>query len=282
MLLFEMIDYITRELTGSGIAPPESSAMARMLLAHKLAIGLPQLPFHHHAKMDIGDISGDLARLKSGEPLQYVTGETEFMGLPLYCSPAALIPRGDSEAIVETAVSLMRDLPAPLIADICTGGGAFALALAHLLPQARLWAVDISPPALDLAARNAAHLRLSHRIEFLAGDLLRPLADKGLYFDLIISNPPYVPSAQLEHLPPQVKNEPALALDGGTDGLCFYRRLAADAGPFLHSDGLLLMEHGADQTESVAQIMRSAGFVPLKVICDYAHRERGTLVKRAF
>ena len=145
MLLFEMIDHITRELTGSGIAPQESYAMARMLLAHKLAIELPQLPFHHHAKIDLSDISAELARLKSGEPLQYVTGETEFMGLPICCAPTALIPRGDSEAIAETAVSLMRNLPAPRIADICTGSGAFALALAHLLPQARIWAVDISP-----------------------------------------------------------------------------------------------------------------------------------------
>jgi release factor glutamine methyltransferase len=281
MLLYEMIDYIARELTGTGIAPEESYAMARILLAHKLAIDLPYLPLHHHTMIDLIDISEELARLKAGEPLQYVIGETDFMGLPMCCAPSALIPRGDSEAVAEKAMTLMQKLPMPLIADICTGSGAYALALAAHLPQARIWAVDISPEALILAIKNATRLQLLDRIEFIEGDLLNPLIEKNLRFDLIISNPPYIPSAELENLPPQVKHEPAIALDGGADGLYFYRRLAADAASLLKPDGLLLMEHGADQTGQVAKIMQSAGFTPLEVIEDYGHHQRGTLVKRS-
>lgn len=279
MLLKEIIDYITNELKESGIEPHEAYAMARILMAHKLSIALPHLPLHHGEIFQPCDIAEELAHLKNGEPLQYVIGETEFMGLPICCTASALIPRGDSEVVAETAIQLMEGLPAPKIADICTGSGAYALALAKHLPQAKLWAVDISPEALILAHNNAARLNLESQIEFLEGDLLLPLMTRGLYFDMIVSNPPYIPSAQLEDLPPQVQHEPAIALDGGADGLYFYRRLAADAGSILKKEGLLLMEHGADQADEISRIMQDAGFIPLRIIEDYGHNQRGLLVK---
>ena len=277
MKVCELSVLIQEELVRSGIDAAESAMMARLLLAHHLAVPLNQLPLHHHDEFAAAALEADLERLKNGEPLQYVTGETEFMGLTLSCTPSALIPRGDSEVVAERAIQLMQQQPAPRIADICTGCGAYALALAAHLPQAQLWAVDISPEALQLARRNAQQLQLEQRVVFCQGDLLTPLLEQGLRFDLLVSNPPYIPSSELPELPPQVRREPAIALDGGADGLYFYRRLAADSGQLLTPQGLLLIEHGEDQAAEIAAIMSGAGFQQLEVIEDYGHRQRGSL-----
>ncbi len=280
MKLRQMQDYIVGELVASDIDSNEAASMARLLLCHKLAIDLPHLPQHYADNMEISDIETELNRLKDGEPLQYITGETEFMGLPLFCAASALIPRGDSEVVAELAIKLMKDIDTPLIADVCTGSGAYALALAANLPKAQIWAVDIDSTALELAAANAKRLQLESRINFLSGDLLAPLQELNLSLHMIVSNPPYISSNDLLDLPPQVQREPAIALDGGADGLFFYRRLAADAASLLVDQGLLLMEHGADQAEDVTEIMLSAGFKVLQVIEDYGKNPRGTLVQK--
>ena len=226
--------YIEEQLTAQGWDKQEAAATARILLAHKLDISLSHLPLMHKMQLEIADISPELARLAAGEPLQYVIGETEFMGLVLYCRPSALIPRGDSEAVAEAAIELMKNVESPCIADICTGSGAYALALADALPKSHIDAVDISADALDLAENNAARLGLTERIHFYQGDLLEPLLRLGQSYDMLVSNPPYIPSDQLAHLDKQVQHEPAIALDGGADGLYFYRRLAADADKLLN------------------------------------------------
>lgn len=281
MKVCDLKQYIIEQLTNSGMEAAEAASVAKILLAHKLEVSLPQFPLHYNDILQPEDIAEDLERLRAGEPLQYIIGESEFMGLTIHCTPSALIPRGDSEVVAERAIQLMHDLPAPRIADICTGCGAYALALAAHLPQARLWAVDISAEALDLARRNAQHLQLSDRITFVEGDLLQPLLGSGLKLDLLVSNPPYIPSSELPHLPQQVRREPAIALDGGADGLYFYRRLAADAARLLKEGGLMLMEHGCDQAEDIAQIMSQAGWQSLEIIKDYGGHQRGTLVRRA-
>jgi len=277
MKICQLEKKITEELCQAGIEANEAASMARILLAHKLSIGLSQLPLHRDDELDDAAIADELAQLKAGEPLQYIIGETEFMGLTLSCTPSALIPRGDSEVVAERAIQLMQDKQSPLIADICTGCGAYALALAAHLQDAKIWAVDISAEALALAAHNAQQLQLEDRITFLKGDLLAPLLEAGMTFDLIVSNPPYIPSMELPTLPPQVRREPAIALDGGADGLYFYRRLAADSDKLLNVNGLLLMEHGYDQATEIADIMSEAGFRLLEVIKDYTGHQRGSL-----
>ena len=279
MKLCQLEKYLIDELSSCGIEAAESQSMARILLAHKLSIGLSQLPLHRDDELATEAVADELARLQAGEPLQYIIGETEFMGLTLSCTPSALIPRGDSEVVAECAIELMRDIASPLIADICTGCGAYALALAAHLPEAKVWAVDISGEALALAERNAQQLQLASRLTFCQGDLLSPLLEAGLTFDLIVSNPPYIPSMDLPTLPPQVRREPAIALDGGADGLYIYRRLAADSGKLLKNNPLLLMEHGYDQAAEIAGIMREAGFSLLEIIEDYGGHQRGSLFR---
>jgi release factor glutamine methyltransferase len=279
MQLNEIISYITDQLIMANIDKDEAHMMARILIAHKIGVDLPELALHHLVNLSIDDLADELAHLKNGEPLQYILGETQFMGLDFFCTPSALIPRGDSEVVAEFAINLMKEYAAPKIADICTGCGTYALAIAKHLTHAQLWAVDVSLDALALAKTNSKNLGLEEQIKFLQGDLLFPLIEKKLLFDLVISNPPYIQTADLENLPAQVTHEPALALDGGADGLYFYRRLAADGEKILVDDGLLLVEHGADQTEAISQIMEEAGFIFQKSIMDYGHNHRGLLVK---
>ena len=279
MKLCQLEKYLIDELSSCGIEAAEAQSMARILLAHKLSIGLSQLPLHRDDELATEAVADELAQLQAGEPLQYIIGETEFMGLTLSCTPSALIPRGDSEVVAECAIELMRDIASPLIADICTGCGAYALALAAHLPEAKVWAVDISGEALALAERNAQQLQLASRLTFCQGDLLSPLLEAGLTFDLIVSNPPYIPSMDLPTLPPQVRREPAIALDGGADRLYIYRRLAADSGKLLKNNALLLMEHGYDQAAEIAGIMREAGFSLLEIIEDYGGHQRGSLFR---
>ena len=204
------------------------------------------------------------------------------MGLVLYCRPSALSPRGDSEAVAEAAIELMKNADSPCIADICTGSGAYALALADALPKSHIDAVDISADALNLAENNAARLGLTERIHFYQGDLLDPLLRLGQSYDMLVSNPPYIPSDQLAHLDKQVQHEPAIALDGGADGLYFYRRLAADAGKLLKSGGWLVVEHGWDQAADVSRIMAGGGLETCRVVQDYGGRERGIICRKQY
>jgi len=224
----EMQRYIVRRLCDGGFDPAEAASCARILLAHKLEVELAQLPLEHRRELDRELAEPEIGRLLAGEPLQYIIGQTQFMGLTMKCTPSALIPRGDSESVTEAAIEMIKDAPSPHIADICTGCGTYALSLAYFLPHARIDAVDISAEALELAASNADRLGVNNNIRFFCGDLLEPLLKQGERYDMIVSNPPYIPSNELDELPAAVRHEPAIALDGGADGLFFYRRLEAD------------------------------------------------------
>lgn len=279
MLVREALADTRRRLLAAGLAEGEAWMQARILTAAHCGAALRELPFRLEQTLDAAALAADLARLLAGEPIQYVLGETEFMGLRFRCSPAALIPRLDSEPLVARALALFRAADAPYIADTCTGSGAYALALAHYLPQSRVAACDISANALALAAENAALLDVAGRVELLQGDLLAPLAGRGPVFDLITANPPYIATAALDALAPQLKHEPRLALDGGADGLCLYARLAGQAAGLLRPGGWLLLEHGDDQAAAVLRIARAAGFTACEQLQDYAHRPRGLLAR---
>jgi release factor glutamine methyltransferase len=207
-----------------------------------------------------------------GYPLQYLTGSQEFMSLAFKVSPAVLIPRDDTQILVETVLSLKPQVkPNPSIIDVGTGSGIISVALKKYWPEAKVSAVDISPQALEVAKANAENHQLE--IAFYQGDLLTPFQGSHT-FDIIVSNPPYIPSRDIKNLQVEVTQEPVLALDGGADGLEFYRRLAKVAPSCLNPRGWLAVEIGFDQGEAVKRIFADNGFESVKVVQDYAGLDR--------
>jgi release factor glutamine methyltransferase len=200
-----------------------------------------------------------LARREGHEPVPYILGRKQFFGLDFEVSPAAIIPRPETEMLVEEAIAFARDRPADqgvVIADIGTGCGAIAVTLAHLLPTARLIAVDQSADALALAQRNADLHRAIQPIKFLEGDLLGPLDSP---VDLVVANLPYIPTGEWETLPPEIRDrEPRQGLDGGPDGLRELRRLLAVAPGHLAEFGALVLEIGQSHGDAVAELAEKA------------------------
>lgn len=206
-------------------------------------------------------------RRSLGEPLQYITGETEFYGLPFAVSPAVLISRPETEHLVEHALELAKHFAAPRILDVGTGSGAIAVSLAHLLPQATVTTIDISLPALEVARKNARQNHVADRIRFLHGDLLQPIA--GESFELILSNPPYVPTVDKPTLSVEVRDyEPELALFAGEDGFDLYRRLVPAAHAALIPGGFLAMEIGYGQQSAMETLLSESRFSSIAFLPD--------------
>ena len=208
----------------------------------------------------------------AGRPLQYITGLQPFWDFELIVNPDVLIPRWDSETVIEQALRLLPENQPGALADICTGSGAYALTLKAERPQMQVCACDISPAALAVARQNAAKYQLD--ITFFTGDLLAalPPPDKQQY-DLIVSNPPYIENNA--DLPQDVRQEPALALFGGTDGLDFYRRLLAEGLiDYLRPGGYLLLEIGCEQAAAVNQLLQQTGFIEIQTGQDLAGLDR--------
>ena len=185
------------------------------------------------------------------EPLQYLLGEQWFYGLPYFVDNRVLIPRQETESLCEIGIQHLKTLPAPAALDLCTGSGAIAVTLKHNCPHAAVSAADLSPDALAVAKENAR--RHQAEISFFQGDLLEPL--NGCTFDLILSNPPYIETETCKTLQTEVLQEPRMALDGGDDGLDFYRRIAAEAHLHLNTGGMLAMEVGSTQAEAVSALL---------------------------
>ena len=196
-----------------------------------------------------------IQRRVGGWPVAYLLGERAFYTLTFDVNPAVLIPRPDTEALVLEADTRLKRLTAPDVLDIGTGSGCVAVCLAHQKKDARVTATDVSPDALAVAQRNAAKNGVAERMTFLQGDLFAPLP-AGSTFDLIASNPPYIAQSEFASLAPDVRDhEPRIALDGGPDGLAFYRRIAASAAPFLKPGGSLLLEVGYTQADAVRGLL---------------------------
>jgi release factor glutamine methyltransferase len=214
-------------------------------------------------------------RRAAGEPLQHVLGFEDFHGLRLAVTPDVLIPRPETEGLVEWAVEVVQSRPHAVAADVGTGSGAVACALAARLPGLRLVAVDCSLAALAVAAGNVETLDLRERVRLVAGDLVTPLLAGGRGVDLIVANLPYLPSALIPSLPREVSSrEPRLALDGGPDGMALLRRLIAEAPAVLAPGGWLLLEIGDDQAGPLASLMAAEGYVGIRSRRDLNHVER--------
>jgi release factor glutamine methyltransferase len=205
-----------------------------------------------------------VARRQRREPLAYIIGSKEFWNLSFEVSPAVLIPRPETELLVEAALDRYRPGSTIRIADVCTGSGCVAIALAYERPGARVAATDISADALLVARRNAGRLQVESRVNFVETDLL---AGISATFDLIVSNPPYVPEGDRETLQQEVReHEPALALFGGSDGLSAIRRLAADSVAHLPAGGVLMFEFGAGQETAVDQLIAATAGLKMEGI----------------
>jgi release factor glutamine methyltransferase len=222
-----------------------------------------------------------ITRRSREEPFAYICGEREFMGLSFLVTPDVLIPRPETEFLVEATVAALAVYTEPHILEVGTGSGAVAVMLAVLLPAARVTSVDTSLPALAVAAGNAARHGVADRVRLLAGDIYAPAGAEKTPFTAVVSNPPYIPTAEIDGLAPGVKeHEPLQALDGGADGLTFYRRLTGELGVLAHLPDLLAFEVGAGQAPSVKQLCHTAGYNKIRQIKDLAGIERVVIATR--
>ena len=188
--------------------------------------------------------------LKSGKPLQYITNKQEFMGLDFYVDENVLIPQPDTEILVEETIKIAKEYNKPKVLDLCTGSGAIAVSIKKYVPEAEVFASDISIKALQLAKIN----NIDNNINFIESNLFENINNE---FDIIVSNPPYIRTEEIKSLSKEVQNEPLIALDGGQDGLNFYRDIIKQAHNYLKSNGKLCLEIGDEQKDAITQILKS-------------------------
>ena len=251
-----------------GPHPESARRNAELLLTHTLKKSRAWLVAHAEEELS-GEQDANYTALVSlrrkGEPIQYITGETEFYGLPFRVTPEVLIPRPETEHLVEKVIELAARFQQPRIVDVGTGSGAIAVALAHECFFAVMTAIDISSRALAIAEENAK--RSGASIRFLEGDLLAPVA--GECFEIVVSNPPYVPSGDRATLSVEVReHEPALALFAGDDGLDVYRRLIPAAFVALIPGGYVALEIGYGQSKAITELLARSGFEQIEFVPD--------------
>ena len=222
-----------------------------------------------------------LDRRLAGEPAAYIAGSWEFHGLELEVNANVLIPRSDTEVVTEAAIAFLGDRREARVLDLCTGSGCIGLAIAAAVPDCRVVLADIDRRALMLARRNALRTKLSQRVLALEADALAPPSRQLGMFDLIVSNPPYVPTEELEGLDASVRDyEPWTALDGGADGLDFYRAIFARWPVLLKADGCLALECGEGQSENLRRFGTQVGFTDIAVFPDAGGTERALTFRR--
>ena len=261
-----------------GIESPRLDA--EVLLSHILGRERIYLYVHFEEPLQLEELAAYREAIKqrvSRVPVAYIIGTREFMGLPFKVTEDTLVPRPDTEILVQAAIDRLKAVERPVrFADIGTGTGAICLSVLKYVPEATADTVDISEAARKVAEENAASLELTERITFYTGDLLTPLAGNVENYDAILSNPPYIPDADIEQLAPEVRcKEPRTALAGGPDGLAFYRRLIADSPTLLKEDGFLAVEVGIHQEKAVAKMAEENGaFARTEIIKDYGGIER--------
>lgn len=250
---------------------------SEFIIMHKFGVTRAELIIGEKALPDAAaeELRGGLERFSRGEPLQYIVGSEGFMSLKFKVTSDVLIPRPETELLVETLIDMFKDFDAPTFIDVGAGSGCIAVSLAKYLPTARITALDISPAALSVAAENAAENGVSDRIDFIRHDIMRGFPNLPAA-DCVVSNPPYIRDGEIPSLDKNVRDfEPLIALRGGEDGLDFYRRITKCA--VLKSGGVLAYETGFDQSAAVGEILRRQGFKDIRIIPDLEGRGRVVL-----
>jgi release factor glutamine methyltransferase len=274
-----LLEEAAAALAAAGV--PDARWDAERLLRHVLGWDRAALvagPDHPVAPADAARVRALVARRASREPLQHILGVQAFWKHEFLVTPAVLVPRPDTEVLVETALRLIEGVRRPVVVDVGTGSGCIALSIAAERPDAVVHATDVSPSALEVAVANGRRLGLEGRVAFHLGHLLEPLSGperRGLEPSLVVSNPPYVDPAECDTLAPEVRDhEPALALFPPGDALSVYRALAPAAAGLLASGGALAVEIGPALAPAVREILGSAGFEGVAVVPDLAGRPR--------
>jgi len=313
MTVLEGIQKSTEFLAKKDVDSPR--LQAELLLAHVLK--LPRMKLYLNFERVLTDSETNsfrelVKRRAQREPLQHITGSTSFCGFEIAVNRHVLVPRPETEVLAELGWQFLgrADLPVgqgneKTALDFGTGSGCIAIALAAKAPAAKILAIDVSPEALEIAKQNAAKNNVADRIEFLQGDSLQSLvgrvtpgapfaepaerrarsdapypAQDAVTFDLIISNPPYIPTAEIATLEPEVRDyDPRGALDGGRDGLDFYRRFAAEARPFLKRGGKIMLEFGDGQAAAIQNIFTAQNWIVEAIGEDYTQRQRILIAK---
>ncbi|SMB88142.1 release factor glutamine methyltransferase [Desulfonispora thiosulfatigenes DSM 11270] len=249
---------------------------AELLLAQVLNFSRAKLLAYPEKVLNQDELHKFVERVnlrKDGEPLQYILGTEDFMGLDFKVTENVLIPRSDTEIMVEKVIENVDKTKSIRILDLCTGSGAIAVSLAKYLPLSKITAVDISAEALDVARFNARANEVDGQINFCQSDLFKDL-DPEMKFEIIVSNPPYITSREMTELPKDVQKEPHLALWGGLDGLDFYRRIAKNSPEFIIPGGELFLEIGYKQALEVSSFLQTSGFKSIEVIKDWNQLDR--------
>ena len=268
----ELLKLMAAELAAHGV--PDSEVDASLLLSHVTGKNPMNLRLDSWSQVSLDDEAALRAlceKRKTRTPLQYLIGVQSFLGRDFFVDERVLIPRPETELLAERAIAALRMRPSPAALDMCCGSGCLAISMALGVPGADVHAADLSEGALAVTKLNAE--RLHACITLHQGDLFGAI-DERLRFDVIVSNPPYIPAADCLELQEEVRREPMMALDGGADGYDFYRRIAQDAPRFLKESGVLLMEVGFDQAQQVMALCRNAGFRTVLAHEDYQHIER--------
>ncbi len=277
MTVLEAIQKSTEFLGRKNVESPR--LQTELLLAHLLKLPRMKLYLNFDRVLTTGEMDAlreFIRRRGQREPLQHITGSVSFCGHEITVNRHALVPRPETELLAELGWQFLApfDHQPSSCLDFCTGSGCIAITIAVKCPGAKIVATDISADALALALANAERNQVGARIELLSGDGFAALK-AGAQFDLIISNPPYIPSAEIETLEPEVRDfDPKLALDGGADGLDFYRKLAAEAKPFLKPGGKIMLEFGDGQADAVRKIFADKNWIVEAVKEDYSQRAR--------
>lgn len=278
-----LIQDIEKILTDSGIEPNEAKVEVRLLIEHFAGYSLVDILMGKKLTEDKLKIVEEKAKLraKTHEPIQYIIGLADFMGEKFLVNKDVLIPRDETELLVRKAIEIIKENNFKMVLDMCTGSGCIACMIAKLT-NSQAMGVDISTEAIHTAFKNMEKFGLYNRAIFRKSDIYSKIREDEK-FDLIVSNPPYIPPKEKETIQEEVSYEPDLALYTTDEkGLAFYEKIIKDAPKFLHKGGYLMFELGIGQSTSVAQLMKKAGFENIKVLKDLANIDRvifGTLQK---
>ncbi len=254
MNIEEVLQKATIKLKDNNIE--EARSKARRLLAFTLEMSKEQIIIHNKEELTIeqeNSYNEYVARIIIGEPIQYIIGKQEFMGIDFKVNPSVLIPQPDTEILVERTIEILKHLKEPKVLDLCTGSGAIAVSIAKYVPNSIIFASDISKQALEIARQNDNE----NKVNFVHSNLFENIDGE---FNVIVSNPPYIKTSEIQRLSKEVQNEPLLALDGGQDGLLFYREIIKQAHKYLEEQGYLCIEIGEDQKEQVITLINNCSY----------------------
>ena len=279
----EALADVESRIFDSGLASPQANA--RILLSHALGVGPGLLALHLDDAIDeeaLRNLDEMTERRVMGEPLQYITGSAPFRYLELETAPGVFIPRPETEVVVQAALDRVAEVEEPRVLDLCCGGGTIAISIACELSDAQVTAIDMSPDAVALATRNAEASGVAGRVSVIEGNLFTAFdADADMSFDLVISNPPYIPTAKLVTMPGEVVDwEPMQALDGGEDGLDVFREIVAGLAGFLRRGGWFVCELDEDMVDEAVRLLGEDGrFEDIAAIDDLTDRPRAVAAR---